>query len=899
MSEAERSRTGWCVVPAKKVSVAGGPGQFQLHTLWSSKRGVTLWSKAGRTAVTKSSFGAIADIKYCAQARDKKSGDTISAFLLTNRSGTNAPKRIEEFNPGIWKFDDYTKTVARLRTEGKEEELARYLSLMVKEWQGQEDVIIPEDDKDAYEKFKLEAEESAEEVEATSELAQRCTRGEEVTRKESKKKEAEKKLSVAEQIEKDRREEVERKDSLETELQKKYVVRTTVHIDKIHLSEDIEKESPVDKDKVARLETEMCAWFDPAQMVLTVTPDDPNYDAEKNSDQNEFTIIHGRHRLLALKNLMARGILKHLVGMEEGTVLCWVMRGGKGVLEMGLLKGNAIQSMEVKEPRFLDVLDMGQVMQNKTGADKKKTIELVTRWCKFKKINPEDIKTIDHILHFPEHGVTAAREVIKLFETYQTEDNLNASRVKSKLSRGEVRSMTKNLFRKFKKIDGPQMCLVLTQVKSKKFSVEEAVSGIIKQISREGTLRKMSEIMKVSVDGIKTLYVDKEVFQMEDLDQFEKADIKSELLIKFCGGVKNAEVLEAEGGVIVLDDIKSVKQVKIKDTVVISISEDSLVDELRELITSSLARNKDCSILVLTKSEVVALKADRMLIRFREINTIRIYIEDEGQKFKDGILDNVIIGVFSGTVYKKPLAKHNGFFSATIDSIIDRISPPNAFTTVFLMSTKPQPFLLTQQKEQRVQYVTRISGATQVQALLRRRGAPAHQHVLKVDPQEQEQEVLEQEVDRETKYDEVTEGSRLVVTPGRGEGRPRGPSTSSRESKDGGTEEGVGEEERMPCSTDTDRYSMELELVREKKAEADESEDGDDSAKQSFDNDEDSMMSSEDEMEGTKGRKRKFGECKPDGSSSSSEEDTFNNNTSFILPSNQPTLRKFFSRSKL
>ena len=897
MSGAERSRIGWCVVPAKKVSVAGGPGQFQLHTLWSSKRGVTLWSKAGRTAVTKSSFGAIADIKYCDQVRDKKSQETISAFLLTNRSGSNAPKRLEEFNPGIWKFDDYTKSVIRLRTEGKEEELARYLSLMVKEWQGQEDVVIPDGDKEAYEKFKQEAEASAEEVEATSQLILRCRGGEEVKRQESKKEKAERKLNVAEQMEKDRREEVERKDSLETEMQRKYILRTAVKIDKVHLSEDIEKESPVDQDKVTRLETEMCAWFDPAQMVLTVTPDNPNYDADKYSDRDEYTIIHGRHRLLALQSLMSRGILKHLVGMEEGTVLCWVMRGGKGVLEMGLLKGNAIQSMEVREPRFLDVLDMGQVMLNKTGADKEETIELVKRWCKLKKINPEDIKTIAHILDYPEVGVTAAREVIRLFETYQTKDNLDVRKVQGKLRRGEVRNMTKILFRKFKKIDGPQMCLVETKVKSKEVSVDEAVSGVIKQSCREGTLRKMSEIMKVSVVGIKTLYVEKEIFKMEDLDLFAKADVTSENFKTFCKGVKNANVMEAERGVLVLDNVKAVEQVKIEDTIVIS-ADDSKMEELTELLLNSLARNKDCSILVLTKSEDVALKADKMLARLREFDSIRIYIEDEGRKVKDGIFENVILGVISGTVYTKPLSKHNSFFSATIDSIIDRISPVNAFTTVFLMSTEPRPFLLSQQKDQRVQYVTGVSVAAQVQALLRGRGAPAHQQVLKVKPLEEE-EVLEQDDGVEIKPHKAVGHVWERSPSGRREARP---STSNRETKGAGTEQGEGcrgEEKGVAGKTATEHYFKGQELVREEKAEADKSEDSYDSEKQSFDGEEDSLSSLEDGTR-TEGRKRKFGGCDRDGSSSNSEEeDAVNNNVSFILPSNQPTLKKFFSTSKL
>ena len=63
-SGANRVRTGWCLVPAKKVGVRGGPGQHQLHIVWVGKRKTTLWSNSAQSAVSKPGFGPIAKIRY-------------------------------------------------------------------------------------------------------------------------------------------------------------------------------------------------------------------------------------------------------------------------------------------------------------------------------------------------------------------------------------------------------------------------------------------------------------------------------------------------------------------------------------------------------------------------------------------------------------------------------------------------------------------------------------------------------------------------------------------------------------------------------------------------------------------------------------------------------------------
>ena len=653
---------------------------------------------------------------------DKKTKEYRQAYFLTNRSGTTVCHKSEELNPFFWKVDEFTRRLVKMRTDSKEELLAAHLTHLVRGWSGLDTAEEADED---FANFQREAEASALEVEAVTELVSKC--GDQSVKETTK--EEKNKLTIEQKIEKSRLEEVHRVDSLESEFQSKYVVRKNLHIDQISLSEAIEAESPVDPAKVARLESDMIAWFDPTQMMFTVATEDNNYDPLKSTRDSQFVIIHGRHRLVALKNLSARKVLKIMPGMEKEEVLCWVMRSGEGVLEVGRLRGNTIQSNEVRAPGFLDILSMGQVMLSRLGADKAKVVETVQRWCKYKRTHPEDISTITHLLNMPEIGLKAARDVIGGFESFQTKDAIDVRRMQSKLRRGELRSMNKSLFRKFKKLSSDQMVVVGRSVMSKEQSIEEAVNIMIRRGIRLKSLQMMSQVMGVSVPGIRAIYLQKDKFKMEDLDKFEKVNADNATFIKFCENIQNDNLVDINQEMIVLEKLGDIQDIDVKDTIVIVASEEALADHLPVVIQRAIMRNSSCSILVVTKSETVAQEACTLLSSHRSNGSIRIYFEDDKQAVKDGVLDNAILGVISGTVYKA-VTRVSGSFSRTIDSVVDSISPPNYSVTVVLISTKLAPFLLNHQN---VQYVVGASSARQVEDLLRKRGA-----VEKKQPEELE-----------------------------------------------------------------------------------------------------------------------------------------------------------------
>ena len=84
--------------------------------------------------------------------------------------------------------------------------------------------------------------------------------------------------------------------------------------------------TPITQFKVLGLAKSIHSKPDPSNLVLTVVPKDDSTFDDKNLDENEYEIINGRHRYLALKNLDEKGLLESVAGLADKRVTCYILR---------------------------------------------------------------------------------------------------------------------------------------------------------------------------------------------------------------------------------------------------------------------------------------------------------------------------------------------------------------------------------------------------------------------------------------------------------------------------------------------------------------------------------------------------------------------------------------------
>ena len=86
---------------------------------------------------------------------------------------------------------------------------------------------------------------------------------------------------------------------------KDFFGKADIDIDKLSVSPKLG--IAINTVKVSKLKRSMEARFDPSSCVLMVCPEDEDKFNTEDVDKNYFNVIHGCHRLLALKKIDGEG----------------------------------------------------------------------------------------------------------------------------------------------------------------------------------------------------------------------------------------------------------------------------------------------------------------------------------------------------------------------------------------------------------------------------------------------------------------------------------------------------------------------------------------------------------------------------------------------------------------
>ena len=132
-------------------------------------------------------------------------------------------------------------------------------------------------------------------------------------------------MTKKEKVENNFRFELEDEGGLEISLKNAFVNFKVSHISKLKVSPKLFLQR--NEGRVKELMEVMEFQFDPAQVILTVCPEDLElYENSSKIDQLEFLVIAGQHKLAALQGLEKQGKLDKLPGINNKKIPCYVQR---------------------------------------------------------------------------------------------------------------------------------------------------------------------------------------------------------------------------------------------------------------------------------------------------------------------------------------------------------------------------------------------------------------------------------------------------------------------------------------------------------------------------------------------------------------------------------------------
>ena len=326
-SRAARVRTSWFIII---VDIKGAAKE--LHIGWKYSDGsIGLYSDAGSKSKSRPPWGYVIDCSL--QTLTNKRNETSDYMLFKNRAYQKKAFKCNEMNSVLSGVNDFTTCIVGLRSEGKENILAMFLSLMVKSKDfsfhkdGVHDVYGVNLDKTGVTEETLD-EQGSNIVKMVSfvDLALKCavrvdTRNEAISKLEcgQKRKSSEDipvkaKLSKVDKVDVEKKAELDDPAGLEVEFQQKFMGRADIPLSKLKVSPQVAL--PMNPIKVSGLAAGMLQRFDPTQMSVMATPASGRpFDVNKLED-NCYDVFHGRHRLAALQQLEKKGKLDKLMGME-------------------------------------------------------------------------------------------------------------------------------------------------------------------------------------------------------------------------------------------------------------------------------------------------------------------------------------------------------------------------------------------------------------------------------------------------------------------------------------------------------------------------------------------------------------------------------------------------------
>ena len=453
-SQAVRVRTAFFFV------IANVNGVCEVHVGYRYyDQSVGLYSTAPSNSPCKPPWGAI---KKCELQQDVKNGKGEKAdyYQIENEKGEKRLFKTTMMNPLVWGINDFTQQVAGMRVGHKEEILGVYLTFLnsskdfvnhnpllhdelgfeIDKYDSQiEEMELKMGNLAEFKSFLNNAVESAMMVDHRKDVLEQIS-----TKANKTSAEVNYKRSKQEVIEAEKQEEINDENGMEQIFTNSYIGRAQVSIDRLSISKKVC--TPINMYKVLGLAKSISNRCDPSNLVLTVVPKDEASFDENQLEANDYEVINGRHRLGALLHLDKKNGLASLTGLEDRTVVCYVLKTSCAIqVNYGQLRGNELQASFVRKPHVHEIVYVAEGLKELYPMNQVQ--DALIRYCKLLSIHPDEVTALKKIVQWPKNSFDALVGVLKLFESYQTAD------VKKSSDLEKIKVVPKAIFRQLGQVD--------------------------------------------------------------------------------------------------------------------------------------------------------------------------------------------------------------------------------------------------------------------------------------------------------------------------------------------------------------------------------------------------------------------------------------------------------------
>ena len=354
-----------------------------------------------------------------------------------------------------------------------------------------------------------------------------------------------KKLSKQEIVEKNFRDEVSIEGGLEKSLVSQYVDFNLIPIDRLQKSPQLFLK--VIKSKVEDLAASMYERYDPSAVVLMVCPS--NFEQfEETGEAEIYHVVHGTHRLAALKLLDERGHLTELPGMTDKKVACYVIKKATAVVSNYCnMRSNDLASEYPSNPHIYQMVFV-YIGLLKCSKDDHQSQEAIMKLCHSRRVPQDDISAIMRICQWGADALDKLSVVLEKYQNYATSDPKERGE-KASIRKRQAKKMSKTLFRSLSKVPEDVFVESHGKVINNAMSFNELVN-----VNEGNVLLRKTErnaVLAAGVDTAEELKKRFPKFDKELLQNFlgaevygKKANKQGELLKNYIKSLKDGKEYE-------------------------------------------------------------------------------------------------------------------------------------------------------------------------------------------------------------------------------------------------------------------------------------------------------------------------------------------------------------------
>ena len=424
------------------------------------------------------------------------------------------------------------------------------------------------------------------------------------------------------------------------------------------------------------------------KLFFTVTPSEEQECSKENWDSIRYEVIHGRHRLMALKEIENMGRLEELVGMRRKRITCIVMNVKTAEdANFGNIRGNIIQAAFTRHPYLHELVYIYRDLLQSLSSEKCE--DIMMRYGKFLAFGVDDLTALKKIGKMSKEGLQVMADFFHLYESFKTLDANEAVKRKSSLiMAGKPMQVPNVLFRQLVKVDDEFLVSSFAKVKNKSMSLKDVVTQYNILLARSKVASSVVlELGSKSIEEARVLFPGK----LEDatLDSFLGANVgknsknqKGADLKSYCQSLLQDKVIGPLFTYKVVDSVLTMDYTYFRhfNTIVFNVKYLSSWFPLLECI---IGLNDHASLIMLFSNEEDQNKASTALSSThakKVLQPCKIYfLKDSSSHSKNSDFhDNMVFGILCAkAIYKPPVKIFNGDI-CNLEHVVNQLSPPDS-----------------------------------------------------------------------------------------------------------------------------------------------------------------------------------------------------------------------------